>query len=153
MDGVLCDFEKRFVDLYGEDALKLRDRKNFTKFWPEFIKDKQFEQLDWFPGGQELLTYLKRFDVNIEILSSSGGLKHHSLVEEQKKVWLKKNGIAYKPNIVSGRKKKKEYAKKNIILIDDTEDVITEFNRAGGIGILHKDVKDTLKTLDALLNK
>ncbi len=153
MDGVLSDFEKRFVELYGEDALKLRDRKNFTKFWPEFIQSKQFEHLDWFPGGQELLKYLKQFNVEIEILSSSGGVKHHDLVKEQKKVWLKKNGIAYHPHIVPGRRRKKEYAKKNIILIDDTEDVIAEFNKAGGIGILHRDVKDTIKTLDTLLNK
>lgn len=153
MDGVICDFEKRFVDLYGEDALKLRDRKNFTKFWPEFIKTKQFEELEWFPGGQELLKYLKQYSVEIEILSSSGGVKHHDLVKEQKKVWLKKNGIVYKPNIVPGRKRKKEYAKKDIILIDDTEDVVADFNRAGGIGILHKDVKETIKTLETLLNK
>ncbi len=38
-------------------------------------------------------------------------------------------------------------------IIDDTPDVIVAWNKANGIGILHKDVKDTLNTLDNLLNK
>jgi hypothetical protein len=31
--------------------------------------------------------------------------------------------------------------------------VIRYFNQADGIGIIHKDVKETLKKLDSLLNK
>lgn len=153
MDGVICDFHKRFADLYGEDALGFRDKKNFTVYWPDFIQNKQFEELDWFPGGQELLKYLRDKNVEIEILSSSGGLKFHSQVEEQKKVWLKKQGITFKPNIVPGRKHKANYATPETILIDDTDDVIDSFNAAGGIGILHKDASETIQRLESLLNK
>lgn len=153
MDGVICNFHKRFVELYGEEALGFRDRKNFTVYWPDFIEKKQFEDLDWFPGGQELLKFLKDKNVEIEILSSSGGEKFHTQVEEQKKVWLKKQGIAYKPNIVPGRKHKAKYATPETILIDDTDDVIESFNAAGGIGILHKDAAETIQRLESLLNK
>jgi hypothetical protein len=154
MDGVLTDFEKRFAEKFGYPAMAVRDRKNFSVEWPQFIEDKEFETLDWHPGGQELLTFIrKQTHITVEMLSSSGGVKHHDEVKRQKKVWLKKYGIAYKPNIVPGRAHKAKYAEPDVVLIDDTEPIITSFNAAGGIGILHKDASVTIKTLENLLNK
>ena len=152
MDGVLCDFEKRFTELYGKDALGARDRKNFTTNWPNFIKDGNFESLEWFPGGKELLHFIQyATDWEVEILSSSGGEKFHSEVAAQKVVWLCNKGIPYKANIVPGRKHKTAYATPETILIDDTEDIIVNFNAAGGVGILHKDINETLAKLRTLL--
>ena len=153
MDGVLCDFEKRFTTLYGKDALGARDRKNFTTNWPNFIMDGNFESLEWFPGGKELLDFIQNeTDWEVEILSSSGGEKFHSEVAAQKVVWLCNNGIPYKANIVPGRKHKTAYATPETILIDDTEDIIVNFNAAGGLGILHKDINETLAKLRTLLD-
>ena len=152
MDGVLCDFEKRFTELYGKDALGARDRKNFTTNWPNFIMDGNFENLEWFPGGKELLHFIQyATDWEVEILSSSGGEKFHSEVAAQKVVWLCDKGIPYKANIVPGRKHKTAYATPETILIDDTEDIIVNFNAAGGLGILHKDINETLAKLRTLL--
>ena len=108
MDGVLCDFEKQFIKLYGKEALSHRDRKEFSSNWSNFITDKNFEKLDWFPGAEELLVFIRKYDVNVEILTSSGGKKFHDEVSEQKRIWLKSHYIAYKPNVVSGRKFKKD---------------------------------------------
>ena len=153
MDGVLCDFERKFGELYGEEALKNRDRKLWTEDWPDFIQTNQFEELAKFPGADDLLLFIRKHpEIQVEILTSSGGQKYHDQVKEQKIVWLKKNSIAYKPNVVPGRKHKKEYAQPDTVLIDDTEDVIENFNRAGGIGILHRDAKETIKRLESLLN-
>ena len=152
MDGVLCNFEKRFTELYGEDALGFRDRKNFTTNWPNFIMDGNFENLEWFPGGKELLEFIQNeTDWDVEILSSSGGERFHSEVAVQKVTWLCNNGIPYKANIVPGRKHKAAYATPETILIDDTEDIIVNFNAAGGVGILHKDINETLAKLRTLL--
>ena len=152
MDGVLCNFEKRFTELYGKDALGARDRKNFTTNWPNFIMDGNFESLEWFPGGKELLHFIQyATDWEVEILSSSGGEKYHSEVAAQKVVWLCNKGIPYKANIVPGRKHKTAYATPETILIDDTEDIIVNFNAAGGLGILHKDINETLAKLRTLL--
>ena len=155
MDGVLCDFEKKFTDLYGFLSLAKRDKKNWSKDWEDFItKQHAFEKLEWFDGGQELLAYIRKHpNVHVEILSSSGGEKFHGEVTAQKIRWLRKHGINYKANIVPGRRHKKDWARPDAVIIDDTPDVITAWNKAGGIGILHKDVKDTIKTLDTLLNK
>jgi ribonucleotide monophosphatase NagD (HAD superfamily) len=154
MDGVLCNFEKKFMEYYGFVSLAKRERKEWSKDWEDFILNKKgFEQLEWFPGGQELLKFIQSTKLPVEILSSSGGEKFYGEVTVQKINWLKKHGIHYKSNIVSGRKKKAEYATPNTILIDDTEDVIRSFNKAGGIGILHKDSGKTIETLKKLLEK
>jgi phosphoglycolate phosphatase-like HAD superfamily hydrolase len=153
MDGVLCNFEKRYTELYKESPNSSRDKKNWSENWTDFVLTKQFETLDIFPGAIELLRYVRKTELPIEILTSSGGAKYHDLVAQQKDIWLKKQGLAYKRNVVSGRGLKASYATPDTILIDDTEDVIDAFNKAGGIGILHKDIGETLQTLDSVLAK
>lgn len=148
MDGVLCSFNKRYEELFGESPGTSRDRKNFSPNWKTFIEGKNFATLDWNPGGQELLAYVKTIpNVTIEILSSSGGLKHHDEVMAQKISWLCEHGIPYKANICPGSRLKGEYADPSIILIDDTDYVLDGFVKAGGIGILHKDVNETIQQL------
>ena len=153
MDGVLCDFEKKFTELYGFLSLAKRDRKTWSKDWEDFIlNQKAFEELEWFPGGKELLAYIRKHpNIHVEILSSSGGEKFHGEVTVQKIKWLRSHGINYKANIVPGRKHKKDYATPEMILIDDTPDVIESFNKAGGHGILHKDITKTKEMLKKLL--
>jgi len=152
MDGVLCDFDKMFNELFGDINNKYRDRKHFTEHWPKFIEADSFKTLDLFPGAEELLAFVKQFpEIKIEILTSSGGERYHNEVKKQKKYWLRNHLIDYTANVVPGRSHKKDYATPETILIDDTEDVIVSFNRAGGIGILHKDIGETLTKLKTLL--
>ena len=157
MDGVLSDFEGSFSGHYGPDSLKSRDKKMWIEEWPDFILNKKgFENLPWWPDGRKMIEFAKelvRKGVEIEILTSSGGEKYHDEVREQKISWLKKNGIDFKPNVVPGRKHKKDFAGPNIVQVDDTLDVIQDFNRAGGIGIHHKDLNVTLEKLKSLMNK
>lgn len=148
MDGVLCDFEKRYTQLYDEYPQAKRERKLFSENWHDFVKTGQFEKLDYFPGAKDLMRYVDSLKIPVEILSSSGGELYHKVVERQKKNWLSRHGITYKANIVTGRKEKAAYAKSNIILIDDTEQVIQFFNEAGGIGILHKSFGKTKEIIE-----
>ena len=155
MDGVVANFEKRYIELFNESPGSSRDRKEFSNNWTKFIEGKNFETLDWWPGGPELITYLGKNNLVVEILSSSGGNKYHDLVVEQKNNWIKTFNLpeTWKVNIVAGRKKKAEFATPDSVLIDDTLDVIEAFNKAGGIGIHHKDVGNTIMLLDILLDK
>lgn len=153
MDGVVADFHRRYVEVFGKTPSEARDQKEFHPHWKEFVVTGQFATLDWWHDGQKFLDYIKTLDVEVEMLSSSGGTKYHDLVVEQKLHWLKEKGIHYKANIVAGRRKKKEYAKPTTILVDDTEDVIDDFNEAGGIGILHKDANETIKIIKQILSK
>ena len=149
MDGVLCNFERRYFELYKELPGSMRDRKDFNLHWHDFIATKQFETLDWYPGGKELVDFCFKTKLPIELLTSSGGNKYHDEVARQKVVWLENNGLGkLKANVVPGRKHKAEYATPNTILIDDTPDIIQMFNAADGIGILHKEIGNTLMMLE-----
>lgn len=154
MDGVICNFERKYFERYGELPGSMRDRKEFSSNWIDFVTTRQFENLDWWPGAHELLDYVNSLEnVEIEILSSSGGEQYHDIVTEQKIKWLKDKGIPYKVNIVAGRKNKSKYASPDTILIDDTYDVIQAFIDAGGIGIHHKEVGNTLMLLKSIVAK
>jgi hypothetical protein len=149
MDGVLCSFEKRYIELFGETPGTSRDRKEFSSNWTQFIEGKNFASLDWQEGAHKLLQFVETIpNVNIEILSSSGGQKYHAEVTMQKTMWLCERGISYKVNTVPGRALKSAYANASTILIDDTEDVVSGFYKAGGISILHKDVDETIRKLN-----
>ena len=153
MDGVLCDFNKRYKELWQVDPNANRERGEKRDFkWDEFVNGNNFETLDWYPGGKELLKFVLTLDIPIEILSSSGGRSHHEEVKRQKKVWLEKQQLDFPTNIVPGRALKADYAKPDIILIDDTDDVIDDFNAAGGIGILHIDTAKTIKIVQSILD-
>jgi len=153
MDGVLSDFHKRYKEIWKIDPSGSRERGEKHDYkWDEFVNGNNFETLDWYPGGKELLKYVLSLDVPIEILSSSGGRMHHEAVKKQKKVWLEKHYIDFPTNIVPGRQLKADYAKPDIILIDDTDDVIDDFNLAGGIGILHTDTDKTIEIIKSILD-
>ena len=151
LDGVICNFEKRYEEMFGVKPADARDFKEFSPNWTKFIENQQFESLDWYPGGQMLLGFIRQTNLEVEILSSSGGKKYHDQVTAQKKKWLQDHGIHYTANIVPGRRKKAEYAKPDTILIDDTPDVIESFVEAGGAGILHKDAVKTIEKLKQML--
>lgn len=157
MDGVLSSFEDKFAERFGYPSMTVRDRKNFSEEWPTFVQEGLFEELEWFPGAKELLEFIESVrigqGINIEILSSSGGQRFHGEVTYQKINWLKAHDIHYKANIVPGRKFKAAYASPTKILIDDTEPIITDFNAAGGHGILHRNVGETISRVKDLLAK
>lgn len=153
MDGVLCDFESRYTKTFGRTPHEARDKKEFSPDWTRFVKEEHFASLPWFKGGKELLAFIRKYPVTVEILSSSGGKKFHGEVTAQKIKWLRSHDIDYKANIVPGRRIKSEYASPDVILIDDTPDVIESFNAKGGHGILHKDLGKTLEKLKELLEK
>lgn len=155
MDGVLTDFEGKFVEVFQEDPREARKNKEFSPLWEKFVKGNHFEHLNFFDGATDLLNYVREIkvkkNIDVEILSSSGGMRFHNIVAEQKKIWLKKNGIALTPNIVSSKKHKSEYATPSTILIDDTPEVIQNFEDAGGIGILHRNSSETITILNQLI--
>jgi len=152
MDGVLCNFEQKYIELFGkEPAVADRNRKEWSTNWDKFCLEGHFENLCWFPGGIFLLDYVERTNITIEILSSSGGKKYHDIVEASKKLWLKQHNIPYKANIVPGRSYKTAYATPETVMIDDTPDIIEAFNKAGGHGILHKNAGETIEILAKLL--
>jgi len=146
MDGVLCDFEKRFEDLTGLSPNAYRDKNGLDKFWKVITEDgvRFWVGMDWMPDGKQLWDYIKP---NVYSLLSSPSSDNSSRLG--KRLWVK-NNIPGTKLILSSRKNKQTYSKENAILIDDMLPTIEEWNAGGGIGILHTSAASTIKQLKEL---
>ena len=147
MDGVIADFVKRYKELYHMDPREAEKKKEFDKYFHDFIDKQSFATLDVMPGAVEAMIYLKNLHIPTEILSSTAKPEYHEEISKQKKIWLETNGVPFKANFVPGKKNKYKYATPSSIIIDDTYSVIEDWRNAGGIGIWHKDWATTLAIL------
>jgi len=147
LDGVICDFDKRYKELYGMEPREAEKEKKFDRFFDEFIEKQNFATLDLMPGALDLINYLRRLQVPTEILSSTANENRYDEISRQKTQWLKDHQIEFKTNFVPGKRLKCQFATPESIIIDDTESVIRQWKEAGGIGILHKDAPTTMVIL------
>jgi hypothetical protein len=148
MDGVIADFVKRYKELYRMEPKDAEKKKEFDKFFNEFIATGQFATLDLMPGAVEGLQFLrKHLTVPTQILSSTASEARYDAISKQKLLWLQLHNVTFTPNFVPGKRHKYKFAGPDKIIIDDTESVINDWKSAGGIGILHKDWPSTLVIL------
>ena len=152
MDGVIADFVKRYKELYRMEPKEAEKKKEFDKFFDEFIATSQFASLDLMPGAMDGITFLRKAQVPTQILSSTANEKRYEEISKQKMIWLQKYGITFNPIFVPGKRLKQQHAAPDRIIIDDTPSVIDQWNAAGGIGILHKNWPDTLAILKIYLD-
>ena len=151
LDGVIADFRKRYLELFQTSPENDDNRKRFGDRFAKFIHSKEFATLDLMPDALELLSHLTTTGVPVEILSSTARPVSNVTISHQKQTWLDNHGITYPAVFVPGKQFKAKYANPNSILIDDTYSNIEEWNKAGGVGILHKDAIDTISILNTLL--
>jgi hypothetical protein len=147
MDGVIADFNKRYKALYKMEPKEAEDKKEFYKFFDEFIATKQFATLDLMPDAVTLLNYLSKLNIPTEILSSTASEKRDADIRAQKLMWLQTHNIGFKVNLVPGKRLKKDFSNPNSLLIDDTPVNIDQWRREGGVGILHTDALTTIGIL------
>ena len=146
MDGVLCDFEKRFKDLTGLSPDAFRDKNGLNKFWETVDKDgvRFWVGIPWMSDGKKLYEYIKP---NLYALLSAPSSDNSSRLG--KRLWVK-NNIPGTKLILAAAKNKQDYSEENSILIDDRLDTINEWNAGGGIGILHTSADNTIQQLKKL---
>jgi hypothetical protein len=152
MDGVIADFEKRYLELYGVTPDSTRNNKQFGGFFDKFIEDGHFATLDMMPGAMYLIYALRNAVPPTQILSSTASEDRHEAISKQKIEWLKTNQIDFQRNFVPGKRLKKNYARTDTLIIDDTESVISDWRAAGGVAIWHKNIQDTLVQLNFILD-
>lgn len=146
MDGVLCDFNKHYTNLFGVSPKEAKDKHDgsYIDNWRKFVANKEFVNIPPLEGYDLILHAIAELrrerpqNITIKILTSSGGPLNYDEVAAQKTQWLKNNFISYEPIVVPGRKFKQDYANPWSLLIDDTLDVIESWNKACGVGIHHK---------------
>ena len=151
LDGVIADFSKRYKELYRIAPEEADKKKQFGKFFNDFIKTGQFATLDMMPDAKQLLSYLNSTGVPVEILSSTARQESYNEISRQKQMWLDKHKINYPANFVPGKSLKYKFADPESIIIDDTQSVIGDWIKAGGIGIHHTDALTTITMLRTLL--
>ena len=152
LDGVVADFVKRYKELYGMEPREAEKKKEFNKFFDEFIATNQFATLDLMPDAMNGINFLRKVNVPTQILSSTATEERYDDISKQKMIWLQTKGITFNPIFVAGKRLKQQYAAPDKIIIDDTPSVIDQWNAAGGIGILHKNWPDTMAILKIYLD-
>ena len=149
MDGVIANFDKAYSAIYGSNA---RDDSDIISHWFEFVDNNGFENLEWMPGGKELIKHLTD-SYTVEILSCIGNRSNAKNVAAQKMKWLVKNDYGHiQTNFEYEKKDKAKFAKYGI-LIDDSTGCVEPFREAGGIAIQHKSYEQTIQELNCILSK
>jgi beta-phosphoglucomutase-like phosphatase (HAD superfamily) len=143
MDGVIADFDKRYIELFNITTKQSERDKKWVQFFDKFIEERHFATLDLMPEAIELMDYLKSTGIPIIILSSTSSENRDDKIRPQKMEWLKKHKIDFPVILVPGARLKKDYATPDSILIDDTSKNIDDWRREGGIGILYENLLHT----------
>lgn len=144
MDGVLCNFNKRYTEKFGRTPAQVRaDRENkmYSTHWHQFVDDNEFTSLEKMDNADKLIAILSSVDhlFDICILSSAGGFDRQREVQAQKLAWLAAHDIYWPAVVVPGRRFKTGFASSDALIIDDTYDVVESFIKAGGHGVWYKD--------------
>ena len=133
----LGSFEE--IDAKGiQDELWKRIREAGSDFWRD---------CPWMKDGQELWKYVKKYNPSILTAPPHSGKEE---CEKGKREWVKREMGQSVNCIVTVAKLKQQYASPSAVLIDDMQKNIDQWKSAGGIGILHKNTKETIERLKAL---
>lgn len=146
MDGVLCDFNRRFEQFGGMSPREYEAKYGTNKFWEliDKVGEQFWSKMSWMSDGKQLWTYISKFK---PVLLSAPSMNPSS--RYGKHLWVNENLPGTKL-ILAKREKKRNYSGKNQILIDDRPDNINDWVYEGGIGILHTSTSQTIKDLKQL---
>ena len=151
MDGVLADFEEGFRKISGGISCKSLSDTELWSIIDTHGKSKFFSELEWMPGGKELWSFVTQNFLQVKILSALGKSdKVDKQTSTGKIQWLRSHIPSLQPDdiiLVDNKHRKRHYSKPVDIMIDDTEVVISEWIKKGGIGILHKTTSETINKL------
>lgn len=151
MDGVFANMEKRVKDLTG----KLPHEQSAARMWKSVYFDKEFFlSLELMEDAHHLWKYAVQYEPKFLT-----GAPAWAYAREQKRLWVKKEHtladgtkFVFDPVevLVVPRKDKRLHAHPKAILVDDREDNVAMWTDAGGIGVVHRDVWDTIEQLEKI---
>ena len=152
LDGVLANFSGKIEEITGHSI----EQVSRGYLWASVQKYNDtigpfFESLEKMPNADELWNFATTNFGHVSILTASGYTPKDGAA--QKINWVKANfGSQVNVKVVSSASLKAMYANPASILIDDTVRAIDPWIRAGGIGVLHKNTKDSILQLQEILN-
>ena len=138
-DGVFSDFDKNVINLFGKHPRELTTEKlwelvnNESDFWPSIQKMEDADRL-W--------EFMKPFNPTVITGCPKDNFEQAAA---HKRVWIKKHFGQDVEIITCLSKDKQTHMKaKNDILVDDFMSNIKRWRKAGGIGVLHRNVDQTI---------
>jgi hypothetical protein len=141
LDGCFANFDGRVINLSGKHPSELKRTKDL---WNIVMADKDFFLLlELMPDAEHLWEYCKQY--NPFFLT---GAPPGDRAKAHKKLWVEQKFGPEWETIVLPKKDKQLYAGPRKILVDDTQVNIDQWKAAGGIGVYHKDVWDTIAQLE-----
>lgn len=141
MDGVIVNFDDSIKKLCGAYPQELPR----PVMWQKVIETPDYWlNLPQLPHAGELIAYLR--PRGFKILTGLPVYGYDKAARE-KPLWIKKHFGADIEVICCLTKDKSSYCHPGDILIDDREATITEWRKAGGIGIFHTSWPKTLAEL------
>lgn len=168
MDGVLTDFNRRFVEISGnKDRLNPADYiKKYSKeeFWALIVNEGQkwWSEMDWKDDGKKLWNFISAYK---PVILSAPSRDPNSLYGKLE--WLRNNIPELHDDTFNTVTRKKQWNNQsrvilnsskygfcrhsNSILIDDTLKHIEEWRKAGGIAIHHINTQQTISELEKIL--
>lgn len=146
MDGVLCDFDRRFEQFGGMLPDEYKAKNGTKKFWEliDGIGAQFWSKMPWMTDGKQLWNHISKYKPSLLSAPSQDSSSRYG-----KHLWVQENTPGTKL-ILAKREHKKSYSSKNRILIDDRSDNINEWKSNGGIGILHTSAENTINELKKL---
>jgi hypothetical protein len=152
MDGVLTDFEKRFVTLLRKEGPKyyskatitqvtrpkhfdkLEGTEEFWKFIDQHIGLEFWSNMPWMPQGQVLWDFIQPYGPKLLTSPSRDNTSRLG-----KRLWVKENLSPAPEVLFRFGDAKADFANENSILIDDKPSNLRAFASKGGIAIECKD--------------
>ena len=152
MDGVLTDFEKRFVTLLQQEGPKyyskatiaqvtrpkhfdkLEGTEEFWKFIDQHIGLVFWSEMEWMPNGRELWNFIQPYRPKVLTSPSEDNTSRLG-----KRLWVKENLVPAPEVLFRFGDAKSDFANENAILIDDKPSNLAAFASKGGIAIEVKD--------------
>ena len=150
LDGVLADFDKSALVLFGMPPREYEELHGKKKFWKMIAKEENFfGDLELMPDAMKLWNEVYKIHEPIILTSCPWG----NWAPYQKLLWKNKHfGETIKMICTEGAKTKKHYCKVGDILIDDYYKYKHLWEEAGGIFIHHLNIDNTLSELYKVLN-
>jgi len=152
MDGVLTDFEKRFVTLLQQEGPKyyskatiaqvtrpkhfdkLEGTEEFWKFIDQHIGLEFWSEMPWMPNGRQLWDFIQPYGPKLLTSPSEDNTSRLG-----KRLWVR-NHLSPAPEVIFRfGDAKSDFANENSILIDDKPSNLVAFASKGGIAIECKD--------------
>ena len=147
MDGVLCNFDQRFEDLFGKEPSEVESERGTPYFWGMIhrVGKKFWSRMDWTPHGQELWDAISEHKPTLLTAppKKQGDFSQLDPVTmEGKQEWADVHLIPGPAGIIfKASKDKQQVAEQDVadgltpILIDDRKDITDRWTAAGGIGL------------------